>query len=220
MFQAGLRLRAAVALVACLAAFAPTAQSEEPGASSLSSGSLPPRLILVPLCRQATDYTCGVAATQSVLCYYLDCDWRQDKLSRLLKATPADGTNYTAIVRFVQSHGYTAEVHTNMTLQDLQGLLDEGTPVVCLVQAWAGHRVDYATDWDDGHYVVAVGYDADRVFFMDPSTLGNYTFIPVADFLARWHDAASVRAPRLVHFGMVITKPCPHYDRDTVRPME
>ncbi len=49
--------------------------------------------------------------------------------------------------------------------------------------------------WNEGvrlvgpnHYAVAIGYDEKHIYFMDPSTLGHYTFIPIAEFLDRWHD--------------------------------
>jgi len=38
---------------------------------------------------------------------------------------------------------------------------------------------------------------------MDPSTLGHYTFIPIPEFLDRWHDVDD--GTRLNHFGMMIT---------------
>jgi hypothetical protein len=36
-----------------------------------------------------------------------------------------------------------------------------------------------------------------------PSTLGNYTCIPVEEFLDRWHDRDQ-RGRELIHFGIVI----------------
>jgi len=47
---------------------------------------------------------------------------------------------------------------------------------------------DWSQDWEDGHYVVGIGYDSNNIYFMDPATMGNYTYIPVDEFLARWHD--------------------------------
>lgn len=46
--------------------------------------------------------------------------------------------------------------------------------MIVAIQAWAEEGVDYNNDWDDGHYVVVIGYDSDNMFFMDPSTLGIY----------------------------------------------
>ena len=105
-----------------------------------------------------------------------------------------------------------------LTSLELQQILDQGRPVIVLIQAWGNKTLDqYATDKDDGHYVVAVGYDAANFYFMDPSTAGNYTFIPRDEFLRRWHDVDSrlvdgheVDEP-VTHFGLVAYKAAPQF---------
>lgn len=91
-----------------------------------------------------------------------------------------------------------------MTIADLKKTIDAGKPVICLIQAWADKAVDYSNDWEDGHYVVAIGHDSDNIYFMDPSTLSNYTFIPTKEFVNRWHDTDGKE--KLVHFGLIIEK--------------
>ena len=177
----------------------------------------PSNLIKIPMTRQSTDYTCGVAALQSVLMYFGD-EYREDVLSKDLKADPEQGTAYKEIVRLAQSKGYKVDVFKNMTIDNLKRLIDSGKPVICLIQAWPEHKVEYETDWDDGHYAVAIGYDEKNVFFMDPSTLGNYTFIPIEEFLKRWHDTDS--REKLEHFGMVVDKLAPTYDADAILKLE
>ena len=161
-------------------------------------------LIRVPLTRQTSDYTCGVAVMQSIL-YYLDekDDYSEEILIRELKADPVNGTSYQAMADFARSNGYRVEVRTEMRLDDLRDFIDKGEPVIVLIQAWAESPVDYSRDWEDGHYVVAIGYDRDNVYFMDPSTLGNYTYLPNREFLDRWHDEDA--RVQLNHFGMIIT---------------
>lgn len=177
----------------------------------------PANLIRVPMTRQATDYTCGVAALQSVLMYYGD-EFREQVLSRELKANPGEGTAYEQIVRFARSKGYKVSIHKNMTVAALKALIDRGKPVICLIQAWPERKVDYATDWEDGHYVVAIGYDSANFYFMDPSTLGNYTYIPIKEFLTRWHDTDT--RVKLEHFGMVVEKAKPVYTPSSIKKLE
>jgi predicted double-glycine peptidase len=159
--------------------------------------------IRVPLTRQGTDYTCGIAALQAILYYYGE-EFREDELVKKLQPTINEGTKYREIAKFAQSLNFRVDVRTKMTLDDLQRLINEKKPVILLIQAWPESRVDYTQDWDDGHYVVAVGYDHQNIYFMDPSTLGNYTFIPVREFLDRWHDRDG--QTYLHQFGMVLTK--------------
>jgi len=188
------------------------------GGAVLTGQALPPGLIRVPLARQAQNYTCGVAALQSILGYHRE-DIRQDVLAKKLKADPQEGTHYRQIEKYARKDGYTVADYQEMTLADLEGLLDAGNPVICLIQAWAKSGTNYATDWKDGHYVVAVGYDSANVYFMDPSTLGDFTYIPVDQFLARWHDKDTTSGKKLVHFGICLQKPGPLFDPDEVPPL-
>ena len=179
---------------------------------------LPANIIRIPMTRQATNYTCGVAALQSVLMFYGD-EFLESDLAKLLKANPQEGTAYAEMKRFSESKGYNVQVYKDMKVSDLKKLLDAGKPVICVIQAWPERKVNYKTDWDDGHYVVAIGYDDGNVYFMDPSTLGNYTYIPTDEFLVRWHDTDS--KVKLNHFGMVVQKKAKRaYHADGVKKLE
>jgi len=174
------------------------------GVPSRPGLKLPPNLIRVPLTRQATNFTCGAASVQSLL-GYLGHDFGEAELSRKLKSNSQIGTAYRQIEQLAKAMGYSVSVHKDMSLADLKGQLDKRQPVICLLQAWNEHPVDYKEDWNDGHYALAVGYDEKNIFFMDPSTLGNYTYIPEGEFLDRWHDTDGKE--KLSHFGMVISIP-------------
>jgi predicted double-glycine peptidase len=176
-------------------------------------------LIKVPRLRQATDYTCGVCALQAVLAYWGE-DVREDVLARALKATRKEGTRYQALADYSRKQGYKVQINKDMQEQELEAILKSGLPAICLIQAWAENKssdrqqkIDYATDWQDGHYVVAVGYDKDNFYFMDPSTTGTYTYISRTDFLERWHDTDGHE--KLHQFAMVISKDKP-YDPDAI----
>lgn len=176
------------------------------------------KIIRVPITRQATDYTCGVAAVQAVIGYYGE-NVREQILAKEMRSNWAQGTSYQNIASFGRSHGYSVKVSKNTTLATLKTMLDKRTPVICLIQAWADHKVNnYANDWDDGHYVVAVGYDARNIYFMDPCTLGNYAFIPTGEFLERWHDRS--KSEQLNHFAMTMIKPKPAFNPSVIQKME
>jgi predicted double-glycine peptidase len=177
------------------------------------------KLIKVPLTRQATDYTCGAAATQSVIGYYGD-NVREAALATQLKTNSKIGTAYRNIEAYAKRHGYECKVYKNSTLPALEKMVDSGTPVMCLIQAWPERKVDFGKDWDDGHWVVAVGHDANNMYFMDPCTLGKYTFIPRDEFLRRWHDTDGKE--KLTHFAMTLVKRSAKttHDPDEIVPME
>ncbi len=180
-----------------------TATRPQVSAPQGSMPKAPPNLIKVPMVRQSTDFTCGVAALQSVFAYFGD-EYREDHLAKELKAVPKTGTHYQEMMRLAKAKGYSVKVLKTMTIADLKKTIDAGKPVICLIQAWADKAVDYSNDWEDGHYVVAIGHDSDNIYFMDPSTLSNYTFIPTKEFVNRWHDTDGKE--KLVHFGLIIEK--------------
>lgn len=178
-------------------------------------------LIRVPKVRQATDHTCGVASLQSLLGYY-GFEIREDKL-----ATELHAENYARtgeIVKYARSKGLMVDTRQKMTLKELQQYIDKNIPVMVCMQAWPDNPMTidkYKTDWEDGHWVVVIGYDLANIYMMDPSTLGNYAFVPSAEFDARWHDYDDDITKPYVHFGIIITssKP-PAYNPNIITYME
>jgi predicted double-glycine peptidase len=175
-------------------------------------------LIRIPLIRQNTAFTCGVSSLESIFAYYGQ-DYRADKLARALRTTPEFGTGYKDIIRVARNNGYHVQQYSAMTVDQLKAFIDAQTPVLLLIQAWPEKPVDWSQDWKDGHYVVAIGYDEDNIYFMDPATIGNYTYIPVDEFLSRWHDEDRPGV-KLINFGIVIDGKEPVYDPDQIKSLD
>ncbi len=87
--------------------------------------------------------------------------------------------------------------------------LDRGELVLPAIQAWADPAPVDAAGWgartEDGHYVVAVGHDAERFYFEDPAMFG-VGYIPRAELEARWHDYDEF-GTRLERFGIAFRGP-------------
>ncbi|MDD4200555.1 MAG: C39 family peptidase [Eubacteriales bacterium] len=181
-------------------------------------------ILRLPLVRQSTNYTCGIACVQSILRYGgYDFDIREDELAEILKSNYEDGTGYHNIVEYLNSVRYSAEekcdhniapdgvqvfkaeARENISLEQLMAFIDEGKPVICAIQAWGnqGEKGDYSDIWEEGHYVIAIGYDKNNIFFMDPSTMGSYAYIPKEEFMLRWHDEDM--GSRINQFGIIVT---------------
>ena len=61
---------------------------------------------------------------------------------------------------------------------------------VRLIQALAEHKVkDWSDEWDDGHYVIAVGYNPHYriIRYQDPG-MGKRQSISYEKLHKRWHD--------------------------------
>ena len=182
------------------------------------------RLLEVPLYRQSHNFTCGVACVASVLRYAgYDFDTREDRLFWELAATPENGTSYVRIAEYldaVRVEGspdtpvFATEILCTDYASDEQDLalrllsqfradLDDGKPVICVIQAWKDDGDYTAGTEDDGHYVVLIGYrkDTERdtyiYYFMDPSTSGSYTYLTEEEFILRWHDNLNGNSTRI-----------------------
>ena len=160
-------------------------------ASSLLPASVPftlPNSASVPDVRQSTGYTCGAAALQAVLSYWGTSE-REDRLAARLRSTPDAGTHPLDIVRVAREFGLTAELREGLALSDLESALAAGTTVIVDLQAWRGRTdIPWTETWDDGHYMVLLGADAEHLYFEDPSLLGARGVIPRPEFVDRWHD--------------------------------
>jgi predicted double-glycine peptidase len=144
-------------------------------------------LVHVPQVRQPDSYSCGVACVQSILGYYgIEADY--ETIKKGVKADPKSGVDHRNLIKFLKEQGLEVELNKGMLLSDLQSFIDQEIPVIVVLQAWAKTSTDYEKDWDNGHYAIAIGYDMDNVYFMDPSTLGAYAYISIDEFASRWHD--------------------------------
>lgn len=155
--------------------------------------------------RQTFDFDCGVKALQMVLAYY-GVEEREDKLLKALAADPELGTPLAKMIEFAESRGFEVKAGTGWSLDDVKHYLDRNCPVIVLVQAWADGYLSLAEwrrNFDDGHYVVVVGYDRQNLYFEDPASF-HRTWLKENEFLARWHDQDPVTGEKLLQAGMVL----------------
>ncbi|MCX6246740.1 MAG: C39 family peptidase [Bacteroidetes bacterium] len=147
------------------------------------------RLRDFPITRQAFEYSCGPSAVQAVMAYYGE-EFRESELLPLLKTGKDDGTYTKDIVKFLHYQGLSTQLKYGMTTEELFRFIDKNIPVIVLIQAWGSEenfKNNYKECWDDGHFVVVIGYTDKNVLISDPA-LFTEGFIPVGEFRNRWHD--------------------------------
>lgn len=179
-----------------------------------------PSFIKVPLCCQETPYTCGVACVQSILAGY-GIIYRQDVLIEMLKQKPLFGTDFHNIIDFMQMLGFQAALDIDMDIKAVKAYIDKGITPILMIQAWKDDAIDYTYDWRDSHYTIACGYDEERIIFMDPWTLGNYTYIKNSELIKRWHLVDSNKN-HYYNCGLIIKNDnCPYiYNPKTIERQE
>ncbi|GAA2180286.1 hypothetical protein GCM10009785_10480 [Brooklawnia cerclae] len=164
----------------------------------------------MPDVRQSTDYTCGVASLQAVLFYY-GLEYREGTLASYAESDPDLGTSPEGIEKAVmkvnneKNTSLSVEVKNNETLTDLESHIDQTEPVIVDIQAWrdATNTAQWEDDADDGHYVVAIGYDNENIYFEDPALLASIGRIPRDEFVSRWHDASA--SSEYNHLAIIVT---------------
>ena len=105
--------------------------------------------------------------------------------------------------------GFDAEWKENLTLNDLESALRQGTPVIIDGQRFMDPNSTWENDWTSGHYMVVIGLDDQNVYLEDPFLLGSRLNMTHKDFIASWHDYESEipvppDAKKYYHLGVFI----------------
>ena len=165
---------------------------------------------------QTYDYDCGAKALQSVLIYY-GIEVREDALMKIVHTTKS-GTNPQNIVAAAKKYKLEATA-SEMNIFDVKGCIDREIPVILALQAWTRKKkIDWINDWQDGHYVVAIGYDSDRIIFADPASVQR-TYLSYDESKKRWHDVDN-RGKKYDHLGIVIFGKKPKFKDDQLIHMD
>lgn len=162
-----------------------------------------------PAFRQTYDYDCGATVVQGVLAYY-GIDMRADKIMKEARTTQRDGTETTAMKAVLSPHGLKM-TSKRMTVAEVKQYLDKKIPVILLLQAWTDKKdIEWKDDWEDGHYVVAIGYDKTRLYFADPSSIFR-TYLTYEELKERWHGKGDSGEQRRHSYGLAVFGQKPVY---------
>ena len=106
----------------------------------------------------------------------------------------------------------------DVTTEDLERAVDTGSPPIVDLQAWRDGDTPWRDTWDAGHYVIMIGYDAERLFFADPSTMSpeGYVYLPRGELEERWHDLAGEDDARLQRMAIFARGSKARIDRNPV----
>jgi predicted double-glycine peptidase len=159
-----------------------------------------------PTLRQTYNYDCGANAVQSILVYY-GIEIREDILIKKLKTTK-DGTSINNIVSFLNLKRFKIDSR-KMSIEDLKFYLNKKIPVLLVLQAWKYKNILYEKDYNDGHYVVAIGYLKNKIIFEDPSSFKR-AYLFFNELEKRWHDV-DVNGKKYYHHGIAVFGKTPKY---------
>jgi len=145
-------------------------------------------IMMLPKSHQTTSNSCGGACLRSIMRYY-GIDIPEHKVNELAKISH-EGIDPEMITSAAAKFGLKSKIFQNWNINGIKKFLNKKIPVIVGIVAWGHDDKDYSKD-DDGHYVVATGYDKCRIYFEDPSIKDNDNskgFLSWLEFYYRWHD--------------------------------
>lgn len=149
-------------------------------------------LLDIPSIIQSTNYSCGPACATVILKYY-GYKAREKIMIKRLEADPDEGVSPENLVKYFRDRRFKIKQKHDMTIEDLEKLLDKGFPVIVAYQDWSykPSETNYHKTWDNGHYAVVMGYDKNKIYLSDPSSKKKKKGLKKEDFYGRWRDISS-----------------------------
>ena len=144
------------------------------------------KMLDFPNARQTFEYDCGAKAMHAVLAYY-GVNANENEILKIAKTNKRSGTPLRGMVA-VAHHFKLSVTMEEMSVEKIKESLKKDIPVILLLQAWAKRKVkNWQNHWNDGHYVVAIGYDKKNIYFEDPYA------ISCQELERRWHGEKRCR---------------------------
>jgi predicted double-glycine peptidase len=170
--------------------------------------------VAVPDTSQQTDYSCGASSLQAVCKFYGIGPQDEWQYVDALHMDPRVGSHPFQIKRLARRLGLTIKEYSPMTLGQLRRELDRRHPVMLMIQAWGEEerngrtrwRKTYDGVWEDGHWVIAIGYDEDGVIFEDPSLQAVRGFLDYDELIRRWRDTGP-HGRHIIQYGLAVWHP-------------
>ncbi len=166
--------------------------------------------MVFPELRQNHYYDCGAIAMQGVLMYY-GIDINEQTVMKIAGTNRKIGTSPAGLKKVAKKFGLKYK-DGEMNLPLIKKYIKKKIPVIILIQAWKGllgipawkkNIKDWQKEWNDGHYVVPIGFDKERIYFEDPSCFVR-TYLTFSEFEDRWRDLMIIngRKKKLVNYGI------------------
>lgn len=168
------------------------------------------KIIEFPEFKQITAYDCGATALEAVLTYY-GKDIKEKNIMDIAHTDTA-GTTMDGLIKVVENVGLKYKTGS-MTIDDIKDYIRKKVPVILLLQAWTEKpNIEWTKDWNDGHYVVAIGYDDTKVYFEDP-WISSRAFLTFDELEERWHGKVK-DGEKEIHSALVVFGNNNHYNPD------
>lgn len=174
------------------------------------SNKLKPDVLLdFPEFRQTFNFDCGITSIQQVLIYY-GMEKNEDELIEMLggkkKEVMKNGLPLSEMRQIFEYFGLEIEIKKNTSISELKEIIKDGIPPILMIQAWRNKDLDnlnWSKDYKDSHFVIAIGYNDNCIFFEDPASV-NRTFLTYEELEDRWHDLADDNKTKISKVAIIV----------------
>lgn len=133
------------------------------------------------------DFDCGVTVAWSMI-KYSKIKVSYEQVLKLSKVCPVDGLKPLRLISLLSKFGLNANLETHKNVRFLKKQINAEKPVIILIQNRKEYKKPWSQTWKNGHYVIVIGYDTNRIFIYDPSMGGSIKIFTHKQLNNRWHD--------------------------------
>lgn len=164
--------------------------------------------IKLPDTNQLKDYSCGASGLLAIFEYYGVGPEKEYLVVEELGMDTRVGSHPDQIKKLARKYGLKTEEFKGdkIKIDKLISFLEKKIPVMIMLQAWGykwRSRKNYNNEWKDGHWVTAIGYDKENIYFEEPSIERHRGYIPRAKLEERWHDTGH-KCVHIEKYGLAI----------------
>ena len=173
------------------------------------------KLLDFPNLQQLYEYDCGACALQAVLIYY-GVKTRRGLIMKCAKTHTKTGTLALGMKRVLKKFGLKCD-DKKIDLKKIKRYIDKKIPILLLLQAWHPQKVNYAISNASGHWVVAIGYDKNKIIFEDPY-VSEKTYLTKQELKKRWH--AKENGKIIMGYAIAVSGKKPTYNSKKIIAMK
>jgi hypothetical protein len=177
-------------------------------------------ILKFPRIEQPDSSTCGHTCLAMILQYYGIYKTVEDIKNIVDQKENEDGLSTETIIKLASDFKLKAYTKMALSFDEIKSYIDQDTPVILEIQFSSDVPPDF--DWsdkyDDGHYVVAIGYTLEHVIIANPCVFYK-TFIKFEDLLSRWHNFVDER--KTDKLAIIVEKPNnKSFEREKAIPLQ
>jgi uncharacterized protein YvpB len=147
------------------------------------------KLLQFPRVEQPDNSTCGHTSIVMIAQYY-GASYKVDDIRQMVSQKEnSEGLSPETILKIASQLRFKAKVENGLSFEAIKTYINNDTPVIIELQSLEepSQNHDWENEWENGHYVVAIGYTLENLIFADPQSFLK-SYLSYEELLPRWHD--------------------------------